>query len=172
MNQATLPRLSADASVFRFVKRIKDHFPPGDEKPLPLAFRPTKADYDDAHARGIAPMLSVWDVALTAVAEAHERLPLAAEETFPQDAHERLPPPEPTYTPLRLGVGSVEAIEVPGLEQPLTVHSDPVVDDKPGAEGHAGIAGLAPPEGATKERKRVFKALWACLPPLCEPMGD
>ncbi len=67
----------------------------------------------------------------------------------------------------------IESISVAGCD-PLVVYEDPrPASDGPGADGHAGIAGLVPdhrhPKGREKEQYRAFQVR---LSDTCEPVVE
>jgi hypothetical protein len=129
-----LKRASRRVTVFRLVKHIDDHYPPGADRPLPGAFRLTDADIADANRRGIPPLLSVWD---------HEKT-----TTSQAKAIRTADGAKGDYSPFAWTVADLEDLRVPDA-QPLEVFEDPLPPEKgPGADGHGGISGLrgvAPP---------------------------
>lgn len=134
------PRRPPTARVFRLIKR-GDCFPPTAAKPLPGAFRLTNDDYDDAQRRRMPPLLSVWMHDATTVSQSRAFVIREGE-----------------YEPFQWPVEDVEKIAEGDVA--LTVHEDPLEDERAGAAGHSGICGLGPADGRPKgEAKRIYKAL-------------
>ncbi len=149
-----LKRASDEVRVFRLVKHIKDHYPPGAEKPLPGAFRLTNDDIADGVQRNIPPLLSVWDSAKTTVVQARMIRGSVAE-----------------YSPFCWSVATIRAIRIASAES-LEVYHDPLTEiTAAGACGHAGVAGLGKAK-ASKKEKEAHRELQVRLAEACAPWNE
>ena len=159
------PSLPDDAEVFRLVTRNHEHFPPDAERPHPVAFTLTSADVNEGKARGLPPMLSVFDKSKTTIAEGR------AIRT--QQAVSAGRPVQET-TPFGWTVAQIRAITVPNDKHfpRLSVVADPLdPPEGPGSDGHAGIVGL---DGIKKEPdgSAIRNLLRVRLVDTCHRLGE
>ena len=144
--------LPGEAVVMRVLRRIAEHFPQNGNGPSRTAFRLTTTDYIDAARRGIPPLLSVFDQRRTTLAQARAL----------RGCHD-------ATAVFGLRVSDVIGIQVAGRPA-LRVVEDPLPSERgPGAEGHAGIAGL---EVLPKQPKHLLKQVQQLLANCCFPLGD
>ncbi len=140
-----LSPLAPDAEVFRLVSNTDEHFPPDAPKPHPEAFQLTSADRTEGVARGMPPMLSVFDRARTSLSEgrAIRAAQAAASGRF-----------SVATTPFAWLVSSITSIALPDETPRLEVLADPLEPPCPGSEGHAGIVGLDGVAGEQNSRNK------------------
>ncbi len=141
--------LPAAALFYRLAERGTTFLPKGAVLPDPLWFRPTSEDVEEAAERGRVPGLSVWDRALTEVAEA------------------RVLARKPRGSGFGMTVARAKALGAEA-EMSLGVVRDALYQEspKPGWDGHALLEGLHRPAGAPKQRYRDLRASLAevCVP--------
>jgi hypothetical protein len=142
-------------AVFRLAK-VSASFPANSSKPRVDSFEPSTKEKDLAKLRQEPVLLSVWDVALTAVGQAR---------AFFLDSARRVA--------FRLDVSEVRGVVLPDRSGTLRVLRDPQPEyaGRPGADGHGGIEGLGRPKGSPAP-KEAYKALRSQLCDLAKPLFD
>ncbi len=115
-------------------------FPPNTVEPMPDDFMPKSRDKAEAKAKGIDPMISVFDEELTTLEQAKAILgqPSAG---------------------FGLAVECLRELKPPGDDRPLKVVRDPLEGPSagmPGADGHCGIQGLKRRTGVPRPDHRRF----------------
>ena len=127
-------------------------FPPDSTKPQPQDFYPSSEDKAEAKARGIDPLVSVWD---------EERCSLdQAKAIFARPA-----------VGFGLSVQQIREVRIAGSDESLSVLRDPLTGPRarmPGAEGHCGIRGLKRLAGV---QRLDYKRMCLLLSDLAEPRG-
>ncbi|MCG5051813.1 MAG: hypothetical protein KA712_02535 [Myxococcales bacterium] len=134
---ATFERVPDTATVFRLPKE-GDQFPPGEDKPTELAFRPNSGDEREAMELGRPVAISVWDDSRTTEEQAR-----AARAS--------------TAVLRRCDLPVAEIHKLEGLR---TLRME---IECPGGHGHCGIEGLHTPKGMNPLEKARVKALRVSL---------
>lgn len=133
-----LQRVAREATVLR-LRPQRAAFP---EQP-PVSqwddFDPSTDEKEDAERTGDPVLVSVWNEEQTSLEQARALYG------------------RPTAIAFRLKVADLEDVEVPAGKPPVTVLTDPYVDDpRPGAVGHCGITGLEHRKGEPRPARRDF----------------
>ncbi len=137
-------RVPDEEWVYRLADPGGAFLPEGVVLPLPAWLRPTRADVQEAEARGRRPGLSVWRRDYTKVVEARKlaNKPRGLAFTVQAGGCRR--------------VGSRAGIDVDVVADPL--HA---ARPAPGWDGHALVEGLARPPGAARSTYRNLRAALA-----------
>lgn len=145
------PRLPESAVVLRLVPQVPSHYPPDAPKPLPAAFDLSDDDKAEAERRQLPAGASVFDLAITTVAEARAIRNSAA-----------------LVVPFAVEVRSVHRVGAQFGDR-LGVVADPLPPEIPGGAGHAAITGLLRLPG---EARTAFKTMKQLLVDHCFRVGE
>jgi hypothetical protein len=129
--------------VFRFAS-LSPTFPSDSPKALAKHFEFSRVE-ESLIKKGKAVRVSVWDRALTTIAQARALRSVSKE-----------------IIAFLLDVAQIREIELNGVRW-LKVIRDPLADQMPGADGHCGIAGLSKHECPAKDDRKTLRVRLADL---------